>query len=321
MNMWAGIGQKDKALREGGAIADTVPEIPLDLIRANPQVRRNFEDIEELAEDIKERGVLQAIILKHDPENPGQYIVHIGERRFRAAKMAGLDKIPAYVKASQSEFKRIADQLAENIHRNKLDPLEVALSLQQMKEEEGESNRAIAKAIGKDIKYVGSHLAILRGPDEVRDLLERRVLSDVDAADNLIKVCELDKERGLAFVKRYDTDDAPTRSELRSAVKELKQANSGQTEETEAPEQPEAKKQVKPQTNPFVPKKADLKAFSSRPPEKAEIRVKYSSKGFAGEGKMLIDRADKEDDKAWVVTDDDVELRIPLNCITILSVK
>lgn len=313
---WDKIGKKNAAI-SGAAKASkelTPPELPMEKIRAKDQVRKHFPNIEELAADVKVRGILQPITVIKDKDGDG-YILHVGERRFRAAQLAGLKTIPGFVRPSQDEFKRIADQLSENIQREKLAPLEIARGLQQMKAENDISNRQLGEAVGKDVKYIGAHLALLRGPDVVTELLEARQLTDVDSADNLIKVFDLDEKLGLSLVERYKRDDPPTRAELRKVVKNLKsppvEAKKKDTD-GHAHHQPPI---------PFIATEKDSKAWKPRAPEKAEIRVKLSFKGVSLEGRMLVDRADEDDGKVWVIADDDTELRVPLKSLTILSVK
>lgn len=325
---WDKIKAKDSQLNAAAKASKDLapPEIPLDKISTKDQVRKKFHNMEELSEDIKARGLLQPITVVKGDE-PGTFIVLVGERRFRAAKLAGLKTIPAFVRPSQNEFNRISDQLAENIQREKLAPLEIARSLNEMKVINDLSNRQLAEVVNKDLKYVGSHLALLRGPDSVQSLLEDGLLNDVDAADNLIKIFGFDESVGQKFVDRYRNEDSPSRKEIRGELKRLKSEKSAPDNTEKSNEQGKVENKEgdghahQKSVNPFVATEKDASAWKPRPPDKAEIRVKVSVKGTIFEGRLLIDRADEDDGKVWVLSDDDTELRVPLKSLSIMSVK
>ncbi len=154
-----------------------VQELPLDAIMPNPeQPRKDFDEqaLEELAESIKQKGVLQPIILRKDLS--GGYIIVAGERRWRAAKMAGLKKIPAIVMDINKE-ESIEVALVENIQRDDLGALEMAEAFQRLIEEFGYTQEALASRIGKDRATVANYLRLLNLPQQVKDILRKGQLS------------------------------------------------------------------------------------------------------------------------------------------------
>ena len=151
--------------------------IPIDQIIPNEdQPRRKFspEGIDELAASIREKGILQPVVVKKIGE--GQYMLICGERRFRAAKLCGLTEIPAVIKdAATDDFLEWA--LVENIQRQDLNPLEEAEAFRRLAEERMMSQEEIAKRIGKDRSTVANILRLLRLPEEVKILIDQSLLS------------------------------------------------------------------------------------------------------------------------------------------------
>jgi ParB family chromosome partitioning protein len=151
--------------------SEGVQEIPLDRIVTNPkQPRRVFEEstLEELANSIREKGVLQPVIVKKAEDD--RYILVAGERRLRAARLAGLKTIPAIVKeATEAEAVEIA--LIENIQRDDLNPLEMAEAFQRLIDEFGYTQEQLATRIGKDRATVANYLRILKLPPDIKEYI------------------------------------------------------------------------------------------------------------------------------------------------------
>lgn len=149
-----------------------VRQLPIEAIRANPdQPRKTFapKELQELAESIAARGVLQPILVRPDPEREGYSIV-AGERRWRAAQMAQLHEVPVIIRdLSDDETLEIA--IIENVQRADLNPVEEALGYQQLIDRFGHSQAALADAIGKSRPYIANALRLLTLPDYVKDLL------------------------------------------------------------------------------------------------------------------------------------------------------
>ncbi|MDP3920103.1 MAG: ParB/RepB/Spo0J family partition protein [Candidatus Omnitrophota bacterium] len=151
--------------------------IPITQIQRNQgQPRKHFapEGIEELAASIKEKGVMQPILVKKDGET--QYQLICGERRLRAALLCGLDAIPAVIKdVAREDFLEWA--LIENIQRQDLNPIEEAEAFKRLVEERTLSQDEVAKRVGKDRTTVANILRLLRLPEDIRDLISDGLLT------------------------------------------------------------------------------------------------------------------------------------------------
>jgi len=143
-----------------------VTALPLEQIRPNPdQPRRHFdeESLRELAESIRERGVLQPVIVKREPEGP--FLLLAGERRYRAAKMAGLTVIPAMVRDDHP----LEVAMIENLQREDLTPLEEALGIAALIREQGYTHAEVADLLHKSRPQVSNTLALTRLPQAIQD--------------------------------------------------------------------------------------------------------------------------------------------------------
>ncbi len=171
--------------------------IPLAQIKPNhDQPRKEFEPsaIEELAASIKEKGILQPVVVKKINET--DYELICGERRFRAATLCGLNEIPAVVKdVAQDDFLEWA--LIENIQRQDLNPLEEAEAYRRLAEERILSHDEIAKRVGKNRTTVTNMLRLLRLPEEVLRLIANGLLS-IGHARALLGLMTPEHQRQLA---------------------------------------------------------------------------------------------------------------------------
>jgi ParB family chromosome partitioning protein len=157
-------------------------EVPVDLLRRGkyqPRVDMREDSLAELAESIKAQGVVQPIVVRPvgNPMGGGetQYEIVAGERRWRAAQMAGLQTIPAVVRDIPDES-AVAVALIENIQREDLNPIEEARSLHRLIEEFGLTHSDAADAVGRSRVTVTNLLRLLELPRPVREMLERREL-------------------------------------------------------------------------------------------------------------------------------------------------
>jgi ParB family chromosome partitioning protein len=148
-------------------------EIPIELIRRNPdQPRRHFDEteLEELADSIRQRGVLQPILLRPAPGAPGEYQIVAGERRWRASQRANLHTVPAIVRAlDDGEVAEIG--IIENVQRADLNPLEEALGYKTLIDQFNRTQEEVAKVVGKSRPHVANALRLLALPETVRDHL------------------------------------------------------------------------------------------------------------------------------------------------------
>jgi len=151
-------------------VAPGVKEVEVDSIIPNPrQPRRalDAETLQELASSIKEQGLVQPVVVT---EIEGGYQLLVGERRWRAAKLAGLETVPVVVReATPQQMLELA--LVENLQREDLNPLEAAAAYQQLLEEFGMTQQQVADKVGKNRVTVTNTLRLLKLPDEAKDAL------------------------------------------------------------------------------------------------------------------------------------------------------
>lgn len=156
--------------------SSSISEIPLEYIYANPdQPRHNFdaEALEELAQSIKEHGVISPITLRKNSNN--SYMIIAGERRYRASKMAGLTTIPAYVRTAKDE-QVMEWALIENIQREDLNAIEIALAYQKLMDEHHITQEQMAERVGKKRATVANYLRLLKLPAEIQiGIKERKI--------------------------------------------------------------------------------------------------------------------------------------------------
>ncbi len=146
----------------------SISEVELSKIVANPdQPRRNFDEdaLAELADSIREHGVISPITLRKNDD--GTYMIIAGERRFRASKMAGLNSIPAYIRTAKDE-QVMEWALIENIQREDLDAIEIALAYQRLMDEYQLTQERMSERVGKKRATVANYLRLLKLPAEIQ---------------------------------------------------------------------------------------------------------------------------------------------------------
>ena len=144
--------------------------------RYQPRRTMGEEELQDLAQSIRELGVLQPILVREHPERAGNYEIIAGERRWRAAQLAQLHEVPVLVKVlSNKETLEVA--LVENLQREDLSPLEEAVGLQRLMDEFGHTQDALAKAVGKSRPHVANMLRLLGLPDTVKAMVDKGDLS------------------------------------------------------------------------------------------------------------------------------------------------
>ncbi|AQQ69266.1 chromosome partitioning protein ParB [Microbulbifer agarilyticus] len=148
-------------------------ELPIEFLqRGRYQPRRDFpqESLQELADSIRAQGIMQPIVVR--PVGERKYEIIAGERRWRAAQLAELDKVPALIREVADEA-AIAMALIENIQREDLNPVEEAVALKRLQDEFELTQQQVAEAVGKSRTAVTNLLRLLSLTDEVRTFLER----------------------------------------------------------------------------------------------------------------------------------------------------
>jgi ParB family transcriptional regulator, chromosome partitioning protein len=189
-------------VEEGSADLRTIPgahfaEIPIESVTPNPRQPRVVFDEEaqaELVHSIREVGLLQPIVVR--PQGQDQYELVMGERRWRAARTAGLDRIPAIVRETADDA-LLRDALLENLHRSQLNPLEEAAAYDQLLKDFGCSHDELAQRIGRSRPQISNTLRLLRLPAPVQRRLAAGVLS-AGHARALLGLDDADAQERLA---------------------------------------------------------------------------------------------------------------------------
>ena len=241
--------------------------LPLREIEPDPaQPRKQFDDdaLNQLADSITENGLLQPIAVRPKKLGTG-YIIIAGERRWRAARLAGLDEVPVIIKDVTDE-QAAALALIENLQREDLDPIEVAEGCRQLIDKYGLTQESAAKKLGKSRSAVTNSLRLLALPQEVRHKVSEGILSAGHAKVLL----------GL-----------PTQELMQQAAEEI-EANGLNVRQTEALCKKLAKpaKPPKPKADPFNrPKRAVEIEAALKEVTGSEVHVEYKD----GKGSLKID--------------------------------
>lgn len=178
-----------------------VLQIPVDLIRpGRTQARRRFDPaaLAELAESIRESGVVQPVVLRSDGRG---YELLAGERRWRAAQQAGLHEIPALVRDDLSDSEAYILGLIENLQRESLSPIETAEGLRQLSESFALTHEDVGARIGKSRAYVTNHLRLLALAESVQKLVDEGALS-LGHAKVLAGLAPADQPRWAALIQK-----------------------------------------------------------------------------------------------------------------------
>ena len=253
----------------GDFVAGAVAEIDIDLIETNPfQPRTEFDEtaLRELAQSIKEQGVIQPVTVRKLGYNKYQLIS--GERRLRASKMAGLKTIPVFIRVANDE-QMLELALIENIHRENLNAIEVAISYQRLIDECNMTQEEVSEKVGKSRSAVANFLRLLKLPAEVQIAIRDGHIS-MGHARALININ--DKEEQLRLLQQIIMDEMNVR----------------QTEEMADKAKGKADKERK-QTN-FIPEhfKSKIKTLSQT--LNTKVKVKRDIKGH---GSVVIDFKDE----------------------------
>jgi ParB family chromosome partitioning protein len=211
--------------------------IPIEQITANPdQPRRHFEPaaLQELADSLKARGVLQPLIVRPHPTDEGLYQIVAGERRWRAAQMAQLHELPVIVREfSDTEVLEVA--IIENIQRADLNAIEEAASFRQLMDRFGHTQEKLAEALNKSRSHIANLLRLLNLPDQVQQFVKEGKLSAGHAralitADNPGTLAQRVIDRGLSVretedMVRKQADGGATPRKAREAGRPEKDAD------------------------------------------------------------------------------------------------
>lgn len=194
----------------------------LSQIYPNPnQPRKYFDDekISELAASIKEKGIIQPLIVS---KSNGRYMIIAGERRFRASQQAGLTEVPVVIKEID-EKNTLELALIENIQREDLDPIEIAMGYEELMERFNYTQEQVAQKLGKERATVANTLRLLKLPQTIRVMLQSGQLSEGHARA-LLGVPEI--ERQLYFAEQIIKEHWSVR-ELEARIKTKKSSSKG----------------------------------------------------------------------------------------------
>lgn len=251
-------------------------EIPVAHISTNPfQPRTKFDDdsLEELADSMKQIGIIQPITVRET--NEGYYQLITGERRLRAAKLAGINKIPAYIRgANDNDLLEMA--LVENIQREDLDAIEIAISFQRLIDECNLTQEDLSQRVGKKRATVSNYIRLLKLPADIQLGIREKKIS-MGHARAIINI--EDPKEQLELYYRIIKHDMSVRK-VEELVRKL-------TEKKDEQEVSDAEKRPLPQT--YEELKNHLSEFF-----KASVEFKRNNKGS---GKIVIP----------FVSDDDLE--------------
>ena len=220
--------------------SSSISEVPVFKIKANPnQPRREFstEALQELAESIRQIGIIQPITLRLMED--GTYQIIAGERRWRASQMAGLTSIPAYVRTADDE-NMMQMALVENIQREDLNAIEIALAYQNLIEQYNLTQDKLSEKVGKNRATIANYLRLLKLPAQVQVALQNkevdqghaRALLGLDKPSLQVKLFNEIKEKGYSVRQVEERVKALNNGEtLKSGRRTLKPAGKKLPEE------------------------------------------------------------------------------------------
>ena len=221
----------------------SISEIEMSAIIANPdQPRRTFDEeaLQELADSIREHGVISPITLRDNGD--GTYMIIAGERRFRASKMAGLDRIPAYIRTAKDE-QVMEWALIENIQREDLDAIEIALAYQRLMDDYNLTQERMSERVGKKRATVANYLRLLKLPAEIQvgikekkiDMGHARAILSTPSAERQLALYQRILKEGLsvrkveALAQESKNDNRKAKSENHNPYEALQQELSAAT--------------------------------------------------------------------------------------------
>jgi ParB family chromosome partitioning protein len=245
----------------------SMQRVPVSDIEPNPkQPRKDFDDqaLQELAHSIKLHDIVQPLTLSALPN--GKYRLIAGERRWRAAKLAGLKDVPAYIrKANDQQLLELA--LLENLQREDLNAMEVALSYKRMMEELSHTQEEVAERMGKERSTVANYIRLLKLPPDIQVAVRQGTLS-MGHARALINVDTVDKQ---LYIFNEITRNGLSVRQTEELVRRLYKSNTNVSKEQEKKSLPPAFKKIED----------NLSSHFS-----AKVRLNHSKKGH---GSIMIE--------------------------------
>jgi ParB family transcriptional regulator, chromosome partitioning protein len=203
-------------IRVGGRrqnAASQIEDLPVGEILANPYQNRSVTDadtLQELAESIRAHGILQPILVR---KKESKYYLVSGERRIRAAKIIGLEKVPAVVK-EMSDVEAAAATLVENLQRENVSFLDEAAGFHKLNSEFEITQVEIARLVGKSQSYIANKIRLLNLPDKVRDIISREIMITERHCRALLRLPDEDMQISLLkeiISKKMNTEQTDAR--------------------------------------------------------------------------------------------------------------
>ncbi|MCP3993524.1 MAG: ParB/RepB/Spo0J family partition protein [bacterium] len=254
--------------------ARQVLEISVDAVDPDPdQPRKTFEDLDDLKASIVAIGIKQPLLVRAHPQEPKRYLLIAGERRLRAARLAGLLTVPCLVETRDVDpGKLLLTQLTENLQRKDVAILETANALRRALEASKLSKGDLARALGKNASFVSKHLALLKAGGPAREALEEGLLLSAETYRQFATLSEA-SQRNLLTQARLNGEPIS-----RSQVKTALQGKAESAPPKVGKARPEARK-----------------AAGKRPPAKANPgTVRFSFRLSADQVRQIIRRFEAE---------------------------
>jgi len=215
-------------------ITSNLNEIPVDQIEVNkfqPRSHFNDEALKELSESIKIQGIIQPITVRQ--LSPNEYQLISGERRLRASKLAGLTKIPAYIRTANDQ-QMLEMALIENIQRENLNPIEIAISYQRMISECNLKQEELGERVGKNRSTVTNYVRLLKLPPDIQVALRDNVIS-MGHARSIINIENIDQQ--LYVLNKIKSDEMSVRA-VEELVRNMQNKSAATTESKVSPAKP-----------------------------------------------------------------------------------
>ena len=263
----SGLGRGLEALIPAETAIQGYRSIPLDAIEPNPQQPRgamSTEGLQGLAASIREVGVLQPVVVRHGEES-GSFVLVAGERRWRAARLAGLKEIPAVVREGDATS-GLAEALVENLQREDLSPLEEAAAYKQLLEDFGLTHEEVGARVGRSRPSITNTLRLLQLPASIQGMLARGELS----AGHCRALVGLEDERYTEHIARRAAAEGWPVRRVEEAVRARGEVGVVPRPERARPERP-----------------AEILALEERLGERLEVPVAIEY-GKRGRGKVTV---------------------------------
>lgn len=219
---------------EVAAVTSNLNEIPVDQIEVNnyqPRSHFNDEALKELSASIKIQGIIQPITVRQLA--PNQYQLISGERRLRASKLAGLTQIPAYIRTANDQ-QMLEMALIENIQRENLNPIEIAISYQRMISECNLKQEELGDRVGKNRSTVTNYVRLLKLPPDIQVALRDNIIS-MGHARSIINVENVEQQ--LYVLNKIKSEELSVRA-VEELVRNIQNKPGADAKDTSAPAKP-----------------------------------------------------------------------------------